>query len=325
MRPPYEHDTLAEPVRCPEPRASRHGVNGFQRARIIRAVARIAYERGPERATVGEIVRRAGVSRGTFYAFFEDRSDCLRVAVEDAVAVAADRVATACRAEADWRDRIRAGLFALLQILDEQPELARLCVTQAVTAGAGTLSRRWDVPGVLAAAIDEGRGESRDVRRPPPLAAEGVLGGALYVIHGRLLGPDPVRLLDLLNPLMGMIVLPYLGEEQALAELARPAPEPPATAARKAEDHPLEGLNMRLTHRTIQVLAVIAGEPGLSNNEISERAGVTDQGQISKLLGRLARLELAENTGGRRAGRETNAWTLTAKAHELLRAAESMQ
>jgi len=57
---------------------------------------------------------------------------------------------------------------------------------------------------------------------------------------------------------------------------------------------------MRLTDRTVRVLAAIAAiaaQPGLSNRQISQRAGITDQGQISKLLSRLAGLQLIENTG----------------------------
>lgn len=63
---------------------------------------------------------------------------------------------------------------------------------------------------------------------------------------------------------------------------------------------------MRLTHRTVRVLMVIAERPGASNREVAERSGISDQGQISKLLTRLARLKLVENTGeGRNAGHRT--------------------
>ena len=52
---------------------------------------------------------------------------------------------------------------------------------------------------------------------------------------------------------------------------------------------------MRLTYRTVRVLMVIAEQPGASNREIAEGSGIADQGQISKLLDRLARLDLVEN------------------------------
>ena len=97
---------------------------------------------------------------------------------------------------------------------------------------------------------------------------------------------------------MSMIVLPYLGTRAASRELSRPAM--PASFARQGADastgvrrgDPLDGLNMRLTYRTVRVLAVIGEYPGASNREIAERSGIVDQGQISKLLTRLARLEL---------------------------------
>jgi chromosome segregation and condensation protein ScpB len=73
----------------------------------------------------------------------------------------------------------------------------------------------------------------------------------------------------------------------------------------------VEGLDMRLTDRTVEVLAAIAARPGLSNSEISQHAGVTDQGQISRLLSCLARVKLIENAGeGQRKG-SANAWRLT--------------
>ena len=77
---------------------------------------------------------------------------------------------------------------------------------------------------------------------------------------------------------------------------------------------------MRLTYRTVRVLAAIAAEPGLSNSQISQRAGVTDQGQISKLLSRLARLQLIESAGhGGRKG-ASNAWRLTHRGEAVERA-----
>jgi DNA-binding MarR family transcriptional regulator len=76
---------------------------------------------------------------------------------------------------------------------------------------------------------------------------------------------------------------------------------------------------MRVTYRTARVLAAIAGQPGLSNREIGQRAGVNDQGQISKLLARLARLELAENVRAGQANGLPHAWRLTPRGKELER------
>ena len=73
----------------------------------------------------------------------------------------------------------------------------------------------------------------------------------------------------------------------------------------------MKDVPMRLTYRTALVLERVAQNPGASNRIIGERAEVYDQGQISKLLGRLKRLGLLANTGEGHAKGEPNAWRLT--------------
>lgn len=55
------------------------------------------------------------------------------------------------------------------------------------------------------------------------------------------------------------------------------------------------------------------------NCEVSEVAGVTDQGQMSKLLTRLERFGLLENTGEGHAKGEANAWRLTPRGSSVAR------
>ncbi len=81
----------------------------------------------------------------------------------------------------------------------------------------------------------------------------------------------------------------------------------------------LEDASVRLTYRTMCTLAVIAAQRGLSNSEISARVGISDQGQISKLLARLARHGLIENRGEGPSRGSSNAWHLTADGEHLER------
>lgn len=81
----------------------------------------------------------------------------------------------------------------------------------------------------------------------------------------------------------------------------------------------VEDVSVRLTYRTMCTLAVIAAQRGLSNSEISARVGISDQGQISKLLARLARHGLIENTGAGRPRGMSNAWRLTRDGEQLER------
>jgi AcrR family transcriptional regulator/DNA-binding MarR family transcriptional regulator len=323
--------------------APRNRISEVQRTRMVGAAARIVGEVGYGGMSVARITSRAGVSRRTFYEQFKDREDCFLAlfdeALERASRVAREAAATGVAAGAGerWHERVRAGLHALLVLIEDDPAIGSLLIVDALGVGPRVLERRTRALETLKAVIDGGRVEAKKARGvpapPPPLTAEGVLGAVLSVIHARLLerAAVPVRngssrrqpsLSGLLNPLMGMIVLPYLGQDAAAWELERPkpktarAPRAPRAPKELAAD-PLQGLEMRLTSRTLLVLTAISERPGASNRQIADVAGIHDQGQISKLLGRLERLGLIANYGAGQAKGEANAWGLTPKGKEV--------
>ncbi len=293
-------------------------VGEVQRARILTAAAQVVAERGYVGMSVARVTGRAGVSRRTFYDLFDDREDCF-LAIFDQVVVRATKVANdAAAGQGGWREQVRAGLLGLLQFAGDERVMGTLVVVHALGCGPDVLARRARSLGPIIAFIDRGRSQSKNGQGLPPLTAEGIVGAVLAVIHGRMLERPGDSLVDLLNPLMGMIVLPYLGQAAAAKELARAAPKVRHTPGRPARD-PMDGLGMRLTYRTLRVLAVIAEGPGASNREVADRAGVHDQGQISKLLARLEHLGLIENNGRGHAKGEANAWRLTDKGDEVQR------
>jgi hypothetical protein len=126
-----------------------------------------------------------------------------------------------------------------------------------------------------------------------------------------------------LNPLMATIVLPYRGRAAAERELSRPAAKPTvpaATSSRRTVG--VSARAFRPTLRTHKVLAAVAERPGANNRQVGVAAGVSDQGQMSRLLARLEGLGLLENRGTRELG-APYAWHLTARGEESLRAGES--
>jgi DNA-binding MarR family transcriptional regulator len=243
------------------------------------------------------------------------RGESSRTAIEQAAMLAAERVSARCRAHHDWADRVRAGLLALLEFFDERPDLAHLLVVRAPLAGPRVLAHRRELLERLAGAIDEGR--ERAGRQPAPLTAEGLVGGALSVIHSRLVDPDGRSLVELLNPLMSFIVMPYLGRGVARMELHRPLATPVAPSARRGQPYAPNALDFRMTYRTMRVLSAIGARPGISSSEVGVLAGIADQGQISKLLARLVRLELIETSTAEHSKRGANAWRLTSKGSEV--------
>jgi AcrR family transcriptional regulator len=298
----------------------REHVTEIQRVRILAAMAEVASERGAGAVSVAHIVSRAGVSRRTFYDLFEDREDCFLAAFDEALAQAAATVLPAYREQARWRERIRAALLAVLVFCEEQPALARLCVVESLAAGSKALARRAEVVDLLVNTVDQGRVERPSrVPEPPPLAAEGAVGAVLAVIHRRLVGGGSEPLTGLLGELTSAIVLPYLGASSAQKELHRPAPQI-KTKKKSSHGDPLEGLDMRITYRTVRVLIAIGSQPQASNREIATQAGIADQGQVSKLLTRLEHLGLIRNDGIGHAKGAPNAWLLTPRGLDVERA-----
>jgi AcrR family transcriptional regulator len=279
---------------------------------------------GYPRVTVAHITARARVSRRTFYELFDNREDCLLAALESVADTVRGELSHADLEGLPWRERVRTGLWTILSFFEREPVLARVCVVQALRGGPRVLESRERVLTELARVIDEGRSESssRNVQCPP-LTAEGLVGAGFSIVYGRLLRDEREPLTDLLPELMGMIVLPYRGPASARREQARPAPAVtqgmPRTVSATAEESegssggadPLAGVPMRLTYRTALVLEAIAQRPGASNRVVAGLANISDQGQISKLLSRLERLGLIENTSEGHAKGEPNAWALT--------------
>jgi AcrR family transcriptional regulator len=296
----------------------------MQRCRLLLAMQELAAQNGLESVTVGQVCKRSRVSRRTFYDLFGDRDACFLAAFEQAIELIGERILPAYHQQEPWRARIRAGLDKLLVLFDEQPQLASVCVVETLKGGPAVLQRRRDLLDLLAAAVDEGRAEARDGTGPPALTAESTVGGVLAVIHARLLESEPGSLTQLGPSLAGMIVFPYLGSAASRRETQRTtrvenasAPHASASGSKYAGSDPFRDLSLRFTYRTALVLATIAAHPGASNRQIGDTAGVSDQGQISKLLKRLQRAGLVENDGAGRESGEPNAWRLTSRGRAV--------
>jgi AcrR family transcriptional regulator len=316
----------AEPSRARRvPRDGGH-VAAIQRRRLLHAFTEVLTQGGLESAGVGCVCARAGVSRRTFYDLFPDREACFLAAFELVLERLAQSVVPAYHGDGSWRERVRCALTLALEEFDRAPGLARLCIVETLKGDARVLDRRRELLDELARAVDGARAEAKAATVPSPLTAESVVGGAVSVIHARLLDPGRPALLPLVGPLMSMIVQPYLGSAAAGRELEHSAKEP-ATGASDGEPgviDPFNDLPIRFTYRTVRVIGVIATNPGASNREIGEAAGVSDQGQISKLLRRLQQHDLISNEGNGHPYGEPNAWALTPRGRAVHRAMEPL-
>jgi AcrR family transcriptional regulator len=282
-------------------REGAEGVSEVQRARMLNAAVRVVSEYGYQKMSVARVAGGARVSRRTFYDVFEDREDCFMAIFKDALTRATERVARAYEStdtgnggqgDGDaWRGRVRAALTELLTFFDEEPKVATLLVVDALAAGPRVLELRAETLHGLSISLHEDGSRAGNTKKVAPLTGEGVIGAVFGVLHIRLSHNDPATTMDLLNSLMGIIVLPYLGQAAAQRELehakpkrARPrandaSSEKPHSPSSRAASDPLEGLPMRITYRTLRVLGAIAENPGASNR--AGGGGVGEHGQTT--------------------------------------------
>jgi AcrR family transcriptional regulator/DNA-binding MarR family transcriptional regulator len=299
----------------------------LQRGRLLSATFTVVGEQGYEGMSARSVSEQAGVSNRTFYEIFSDREDCFLAAFNHAVDGLELEARAGWESQLGWTARVRGALAALLMTFDREPALARLVVVEALSAGPRVLARRAGVLESLAVVIDQGRANAQAPKALPALVAEGVVGATFGVIHARLLKLRPAPLIDLLRQLMATIVLPYRGSAAAAKELEQLIPRPGRRGASRSRTQgalravhaserghrdapPIAVLDYRLTVRTQMALAAVAGRPGLSNREVSEIIGLSDQGQVSRMLKRLQTQGLIEDAQGQ-SKRQARAWRLT--------------
>jgi AcrR family transcriptional regulator/DNA-binding MarR family transcriptional regulator len=295
-----------------------------QRTRILEVVAELVAERGVglEAVTMAKVAERADVSRATLEQEFEDREACLLAAFELGVQRAGAEMTIAYYGEPHWIDAVKAALAHFVYFLEAEPALGRLLVVYSTGGGVRVLRRRMEILATLAAIVDRGRAEGPGGKDgPPEVVAEGVVGAVLAVLANRLLSAEEPALMDLFGSLVSIIVLPYLGAGTARREMVRPAPRVRSRDELEADLSQLVAggeSGVRLTYRTARVLSAIERYPGASNREVGERAGIIDQGQVSKLLARLEARQLIEKAGEARTRGAPNAWRLTRRGEALM-------
>lgn len=288
----------------------------LQRARILAGMSTILDTDGVEQTSVTRIVRAAGVPRAAFYQHFTGRDDALRALVHNAVARTRARVLQASEQEIGWQRKTRAGLEALLALYEAEPETGRLCLTHSRQPDPQMKHIRAETLAQLARHLAAGASQGR--QPPGALSAQCTVGGVLAVLEARLAEQPTPALTALAGELMSFIVLPYRGATAAREARAAESAAPEAGTDSNGR-HRQDPARLRITYRTMRALAAIAADPGLSNVRVGERAGIADQGQISKLLKRLQTLGLVQNTGGGQELGAANAWELTEAGRQLER------
>jgi AcrR family transcriptional regulator len=206
------------------------------------ALIDLCFERGFAALTVDDLCDRAGLDRAVFFHFHTDLEDCFFQICGAELRRYRHLAALARAGLGDWRDRLRATVYALYRYLDSDERLRRFAVVEIRAAGErSALLIGSEIEGLFEL-IDEGRSEPTAAPSLTRATAESIGGGIFNEIYTAAAheGPMPAEE-EVVPQLMYSAVLPYLGATVAVEELHIP---PPQSAGSRLSSTRLPGLRL---------------------------------------------------------------------------------
>ena len=118
------------------------------------------------------------------------------------------RVESACdKVDDDASTRIERGLRSVLEWVDENPGVARVCIVEPTRSSKRVFERRQQTLERLAVLLRFNA--PSDARGAPELLEELLVGGVCEVLGGRLSHSDSARALDLAPELTELLIASY--------------------------------------------------------------------------------------------------------------------
>jgi AcrR family transcriptional regulator len=248
-----------------------------QRSRLLAATVELVAEGGYDSTTVGGIVQLAGVSKTSFYEQFSGKDECFIAAFDNALRAAARAILHGEGTAEEGRDRLRAGLTALAELIAARPEAAKLVLIDSLASTPAIRSYVGRRFGLLEALAGEQLATAGQGKLPSLLIA-GIVRGIEHHTRRCVRAECPGRLRGLVDPLLDWGL--GFNCEEVSATFA--APLKPARAvvlaasdrAETTDPHPPEDTRDLLIAATLQ-LASAEGFAALTPPRIRRAAGVS--------------------------------------------------
>jgi AcrR family transcriptional regulator len=181
---------------------SRDVVVTSQRARMLRAMAEAMTEHGYVGTPVAEIIKRAGVSRETFYQQFSSKQDCFLAALDETVEQLAEQLVPALATAGTPLERISRLLASYLDSVAGDPVMARMFLVESYAAGPEVAQRR----AVLQRGFIDALGEVVGADSPEVwFACEALVAAVIAMVTNRVAAGRSDEITALHEPLTRLI------------------------------------------------------------------------------------------------------------------------
>jgi AcrR family transcriptional regulator len=191
------------------------------RDRILRSMIFYVADRGYEATDLDDVIGMARVPRATFDLLFTGKEDCALVAFDWIVEQILGRVAAAYElgSAGSWSEGVRLGLQAFLDAIAEQPIAAKMALVEVPPISPESHIRYRTALERLASLLRGGREHMEVGEEPPPQVELMALGGAEVIIVDEVSAGRTDQLPGRMPELLFAILVPYLGPEDAAAEM----------------------------------------------------------------------------------------------------------
>lgn len=186
-----------------------------QRARLISSMIETVAELGYGKATIAQVIKRAKISRRTFYESFANKEDCYRAAYEASFEYLRDQAVTAVDA-AEWPASVRVGLEAMLESLATHPKLASFFLVSPASVGDEVAARHHLAMRELVEALLAGAPKATASAVAAETRVEALAGGLSRLTAVKINAGRSGELPALLPDLVELFLRPFVGSEEAI-------------------------------------------------------------------------------------------------------------
>jgi AcrR family transcriptional regulator len=156
-----------------------------QRERLLSGMSEVAVREGYTAANVARVIAHAGVSRPTFYEYFNDREDCFLAVHRELASDLLDRVRAAVTKQSPTRST-QATVVALVEFARAEPIAARFLMHEAMAAGPGALDERDRTIAQIERIAEDARAQAPPADATPDASVRAVVGGVYRLLSLRL-------------------------------------------------------------------------------------------------------------------------------------------
>ncbi len=165
--------------------------------------------------TIADIVKRASISRTTFYKRFTNKRACFDAAL-DACIAEIQAVAAAAHTPSDSPpEAVRKAVAATLDLMAARPALAQLVMGDAITVEPAILERYRTL---MIPALENLWTEAGATRRPQAADPSLAFGRAQILIFNQIAAGRTAQLPDLLPEIVYIALLPFAGHDEATGQ-----------------------------------------------------------------------------------------------------------